>query len=282
MTRRRRNPRDEKGLKSAYDVQYLRGRYAQTARDKADDHPRFDVLQEFVQRFALSDMRCLEIGCGRGAFQDIVGPYVGVDISEVAGRSLRKPFVAASATRLPFRDSAFDAVWSITTLEHIPRPGQALSEMRRVLRPGRLLYLAPAWFCRTWAAEGYAVRPYSDFSLRGKLVKATIPLRNSVAWRLPGVLLRRTWRLLTYVMRRQPTPFRYRKLNPSYDHVWTSDSDAINSMDPFEAFLWFISRGDRCRSHPSVWRAFRMRTGALIFEVNTVRDQVKQTASSTY
>jgi len=33
-------------------------------------------------------------------------------------------------------------------------------------------------------------------------------------------------------------------------HYWVPDSDAVNSMDPYEAALWFETRGDQCVNCP--------------------------------
>jgi hypothetical protein len=43
-----------------------------------------------------------------------------------------------------------------------------------------------------------------------------------------------------------PTTLRYKRLQPNYDHYWINDSDAVNSIDSYEAALWFLSRGDEC------------------------------------
>ncbi len=37
---------------------------------------------------------------------------------------------------LPFRDGAFDEVYSSFLFEHLPNPGSAINEMKRVCRPG--------------------------------------------------------------------------------------------------------------------------------------------------
>ncbi len=47
-----------------------------------------------------------------------------------------------------------------------------------------------------------------------------------------------------------------------------SDSDAVNSMDPYEAIVWFTSRGDECLSYPSRSAQFLVRDGALIFRIH--------------
>ena len=254
-------------VKSVYDRQYTSGRYSHAARAACEDHGRQKEVCDFVERYGLSEARCLEVGCGRGPFQDLVDDYVGLDISSVAGDSLHKPFVAASATQLPFADRTFDAVWSVNSLEHIPNPGGAMREVRRVLKHKGLLLLAPAWYCRRWAAKGYAVRPYSDFGCAGKIAKASVPVRNSPIYRFPGVAIRRGARAVHWIVSRRPTDFRYTRLEPNYEHIWTSDADAVNSMDPFEAILWFVSRGDICLTYPGRISALRVNTGSIVFQV---------------
>ncbi len=55
----------------------------------------------------------------------------------------------ADAEYLPFADDSFDHVFMVEVLEHVPEAGQALLEVKRVLRPrGRLLVAVPNrdWF----------------------------------------------------------------------------------------------------------------------------------------
>lgn len=253
------------GARDFYDREYGGEQYASAVRPS--DHSAFVSLRKFIERYQLSERRCLEVGCGRGAFQDLVPDYTGVDFSASAAPYLHKPFHCASATALPFADDSFDAAWSITVLEHIPEPEQALAEMRRVLRPGGMLFLAPAWQCRPWAADGYPVRPYSDFGWTGRLIKASIPLRNSVAWRSLFIIPRRMARLATAIISGRPTRFRYRKLKANYEKFWMSDSDACASMDPYEAILWFLSRGDECLEPARSGGRFFFRTGPVVFRI---------------
>lgn len=253
------------GLKEFYDREYGANRYP--SAEAFYEHVFYPELRSFVEQYDLKNKRCLEIGCGRGAFQDVVSDYVGLDITDSVRKYLHKPFCLASAAKLPFKDDAFDAMWTFAVLEHIPGPEAVLSEIRRVLRNGALLLLAPAWQCRSWAAEGYPVRPYHDLDLKGKLVKASIPIRDSILFRSGYVFPRRLIRTAEYRIIHKPMQFKYTKLTPNLDSFWMSDSDAVNSMDPYEAILWFTSRGDECLSYPTWLSRFLVRTGAIVFRI---------------
>jgi SAM-dependent methyltransferase len=247
-----------------YNREYGGELYAPTT--KAKDHPFYATLEAFIGGWGLAKKRCLEIGCGRGAFQDVVQDYTGVDVAESVRPFLRKPFFQSSATSLPFSNNTFDVAWSYTVLEHIATPEAALSEMRRVLKPGGLLLLFPAWQCRSWNAQGYPVRPYSDFNFYGKLIKVSVPIRDSVLFRSLYIFPRRVLRLTSFLCSR-PTRFRFKRLEPNYSQYWMSDSDAVCSMDPYEAILWFTSRKDACLNYPTPAEQFFVRTGHLIFKI---------------
>ena len=88
----------------------------------------------------------------------------GCDISEGMLRQRAAPqdgpagthFLAASAQSLPYCDDSFDAVICTAAFHHFPAPGDALSEFRRVLRPGGKVLIAET--CRdksigTWVFD---------------------------------------------------------------------------------------------------------------------------------
>lgn len=235
--------RMESGKDQTPDEKYVR--VAERAAKISDVEGK---IRRFVSEYHLESRRVLDVGAGRGYLQDVVGNYVGLDISATAARFFHKPFVAASATAMPFSDGEFDAAWSIWVLEHIPNPESALQEMRRVVRPGGVIFLMPAWFCSSSAADGYDVRPYKDLGLPGKVSKASLLLRNSPLFQFTYILPIRTLRYVGAAIGRGPTAFHYTRLRPNYDTYWQPDSDAVNSMDPYEVVLWFESRGDRCLS----------------------------------
>ncbi len=235
----------------------------------ASDH--IDPVRQFVQdyRLAQKPFRVLEVGAGEGSLQDLVHSYIGLDISEQARRFFHKPFVQGSATSLPFADSEFDSLWTVYTLEHVPHPEQALQEMRRVVKNGGLIYLLPAWYVGSWKADGYEDRPFSDFGWRGKLIKASVPIRRTVYYRSIYTFPIRFLRYLYARLSGRPTAFRYNLLKPNYTHHWGSaDGDAVNDMDAYEAILWFTSRGDVCLNARSFLSQFFFRKGALVIQVH--------------
>jgi len=97
----------------------------------------------------------LEIGVGSGRNLPLYGPpvrlVVGLDTSSQSLRLARRQaaqalvqvaLVRASAQSIPFADATFDAIVMTWTLCSIPNPIAALTEMRRVLKPGgRLLFV---------------------------------------------------------------------------------------------------------------------------------------------
>ena len=97
------------------------------------------------------DMNILELACGRGQLSLRLSTHVqlweATDFSENMIREAKKKscsgrlhFSVQDATNLPYADSSFDAVVIANALHIMPNPERALSEIRRVLKPGGLLY----------------------------------------------------------------------------------------------------------------------------------------------
>jgi SAM-dependent methyltransferase len=259
---------DPKEYKAFYDERRTET-YAHNYEEiKAEDHAYYSVLKEFINTYNLKDKRCLEIGSSGGFFQDLVVDYSGTDVAESLAKYYHKPYIVCNGSNYPFDSADFDAIWTITVYEHIPDLQAAMEEISRLLKPGGVLFFLPAWQCRPWAADGYPVRPYSDFDLRGKLTKASIPIRDSVLWRSFFLFPKRLWRLTAYLFGYRFDRIRYEKIKANYEIYWTTDADACNSIDPFDAILWFKSNGFECLSHPSKLSSFFVRTGALVFRKN--------------
>lgn len=235
--------------------------------DQPVNHRYYKELIGFIKEYNLADKKCLEIGSSKGIFQNIVTDYTGLDIAPSLSKYYQKPYVVVNCDgTYPLKDAEFDAIWSIAVHEHIPNLTQALLELKRILKRGGVVYFKPAWQCNSWAAEGYPVRPYSDLGLKGKLIKASIPIRQSVFWRSLFIFPKRIFRHCRFLLGRRFNHILYKKLVANYDYFWISDSDACNSIDPHDAILWFESNGFTCLSNPLHIKAFLVRTGGLIFK----------------
>jgi SAM-dependent methyltransferase len=222
------------------------------------------ALQAFVETYQLAERRVLEIGCGRGAFQALADRWVGIDLAVGSARFVRRPFVVASAEGLPFRSGSFAGLWSITVLEHVPAPERALEEIARILRPGGVAYLAPAWHCRPWTAEGIHVRAWSELSWRQRLVKLTLPIRGALWFRAIPEIPRRLWQELRLALSGKPLRLRFGRLRPNYEVFWGADADACCSLDPHATLAWFVSRGFESPSHPGRWTRLLARHGGIV------------------
>ena len=134
-----------------------------------------------------SGHRVLDLGCGEG--RHVHGLHmldgldvIGVDLDEASlqkaqagldyisahpgGTTSNSAFMTGNATALDFPDNHFDALICSEVLEHLPDYEAAISEMRRVLKPGgRLCISVPhAWperICWVLAPppNGYAFEP---------------------------------------------------------------------------------------------------------------------------
>ncbi len=85
--------------------------------------------------------RLVDVACGQGAsLRAVLGAFsisaVGLDSGAVAAQGDRLTTVRADAHAIPFDDGSFDAALCECALSTFRDPARALSEMRRVLRPG--------------------------------------------------------------------------------------------------------------------------------------------------
>jgi SAM-dependent methyltransferase/uncharacterized protein YbaR (Trm112 family) len=190
----------------------------------------------------------LEIGSGKGALQGIGEDYVAVDYSFTALRryiDARHARVCATAERLPFPDGIFRFIFTVASLEHVPGADLAFEEIHRVLKPGGIAYLLPAWHCVQYQCEGIPVRPYRDLTLRQKVIKLSLPIRRHLLVKAATTLPPRLVRRALWSLHRSPEPLRFTRLRPDYDRFWMSDSDAASRLDSHEGCLFFHARGYR-------------------------------------
>lgn len=112
---------------------------------------RFRFTAEYVPDWR--DLEVLDIGCGGGLACEYLAQsgakVTGIDLSE---RSIRMAKAHAEqnhfqinyhqgqAEELPYSDNAFDRAICFDVLEHVSDVGQVISEARRILKPGGILF----------------------------------------------------------------------------------------------------------------------------------------------
>lgn len=247
-----------------YDNIYQGAEYA----NRGEKSPFEKEVKKFIQRYHINpNAKCLEIGSGRGALQDVVDDYTGVDLSKSVSKYYHKNFIAASATQLPFEDNTFDFVWTEAVLEHIPDIELALKEIARVTKHGGYIFLAPAWYCKRWYNWGGHVKGINDFSGRKKVIRMLIPFLCRPFIQFITLFPKRLYILLKCKCTRKPVKLLYQKLNANYDTYIGPDSDACNGLDPCQVAVWYESRGHLCVSHPSYLLKLFIRTEHIGIQV---------------
>lgn len=134
----------------------LNARASLHARYGVSESPWFQWLFDHIARVAQAHANVLEVGAGPGVLWREILTRVPegwsvtlTDLSDGMIREERKmithpafAFVQADAESLPFADDTFDVVIANHMLYHVPDRPKALSEFRRVLRPGGVLIAA--------------------------------------------------------------------------------------------------------------------------------------------
>ncbi len=149
-------PDDEPEFERDLDkLRRLRGDESITTSGDKNDRFLHKALVELTVATPLGDL--LDVGCGQGRLLKLLASrahrVVGVDIDPEARRLARAELLLAGVPNcslrqgdmysLPFDDSAFDTIILDDVLADAARPGAAVAEARRLLRPGgRILFLA--------------------------------------------------------------------------------------------------------------------------------------------
>lgn len=140
------------------DFPYLHG-FTKEEQDRLRKQARFGEHTVY-QNINLSNVRdLLEVGCGVGAQSEILLrrfpdlKLTGIDrspkqLSAARHRLSHLPFAEGrfelremDATKMDFNSNSFDGAFLCWILEHVPDPIRVLSEVRRVLRPGSVVYV---------------------------------------------------------------------------------------------------------------------------------------------
>ncbi len=165
------------------------------------------LLKEKVQ--LKKGARVLEVGCGRGAgarlilksFQPSLLCALDLDIQMVqmargylsTNEKRRVSLYVGDVFRLPFRDSALDAVFGFGVLHHVPDWRAATAEIARVLKIGGIYFVEefyPSAY-QNFITKHLLVHPKEDrfFShdLRTALKEIGLPVRDAIDLKKIGI-----------------------------------------------------------------------------------------------
>jgi len=145
-----------------HDLASVRAHYDRlSARYKDDSNQVCRRVYEALTREVLSGaQRVLELGAGPSpALSVLDAPWrVASDLSRDMLRAnphLRHAIrLVADAQRLPFAGAAFDAIFCVNVLEHVPDPALLIREAARLLLPGGVFFAITPNGGMAWLLEG--------------------------------------------------------------------------------------------------------------------------------
>ena len=142
--------------------------------------------------------RILELGCGPGRYvallaslgYDVVGvdPYTYTLWDDIRQCRNVEFIDGIKAEKLPFEDASFDHVACISALLYFDDPQKALSEIRRVLRPGGRLYVRTVNsrnLSRRWRAvniDSAANNYFDEKELTAYLIKGGFEVKKTFTY----------------------------------------------------------------------------------------------------
>ncbi len=133
-----------------HECHYYDQRFAIVHDERTARQAVAEVEDLLGRRLALGE-RVLDVGCGTGFLAagirrgrpdvNVVGSDLSAGMLDRARHAGAWPLLQADATGLPVRAGSFDLVVARGVLHHLPDVTAALSEWRRVLRPGGAVVL---------------------------------------------------------------------------------------------------------------------------------------------
>ena len=160
------------------------------------NNPLRAFVQEYVEIKELRrlsslsvGLKVLEIGCGNGQGAQLIKKYFNpseiqaidldpkmIDIAKRKNKDKKITFSVGDATKLPYKDNSFDAIFDFGIIHHIPNWKNCLSELKRVLKPsGQLLIedLSVETFETTFGKllKKVLAHPYSSMYKRSEFIQ---------------------------------------------------------------------------------------------------------------
>lgn len=112
----------------------------------------------------------LDVGCGRMPYKKFlldnkyISQYTGLDIeTALVYEEGVKPDYTWNGITMPFADNSFDTLMATEVLEHCPDPVRIVNEMKRVMKPGGLLFFTVPflWYLHEVPHDEYRYTPFA-------------------------------------------------------------------------------------------------------------------------
>lgn len=112
----------------------------------------------------------LDVGCGRMPYKkflldnNYINKYTGLDIeTALVYEEGVKPDFTWNGITMPFPDNSFDSLMATEVLEHCPDPALIVREMKRVLKPGGLIFFTVPflWYLHEVPHDEYRYTPFA-------------------------------------------------------------------------------------------------------------------------
>ena len=169
------DPNGMEPLSATPEMEDFRGKYESGRIGQALLDRYFHSVRQLVEAINLGEeSRAIELGCGQGfstmRLQTILDERVHLEASEYLHDQVlvareNNPSIKViqeSIYELARESEHFDLVFLLEVLEHLDRPGLALQEVRRVLKPGGFLIAGvprePLWRVLNMARGKYLSR----------------------------------------------------------------------------------------------------------------------------
>jgi SAM-dependent methyltransferase len=190
--------------------------------------------------------RILDVGCGDGAAELSLGR---LQISQVALFAVDRRFdrvkqtkaagaahniklhtAAADALDLPFASNAFDAVFCVAVLQHVPDVGRAVEQLARVTKPGgRIVAVEPDNGARYWFSSSESGR--RAFEAASRFFARVGEIRGdstdpAVGPNLPARFAAADLDLLSIDL----FPVSVARMGPAQDSVWEDRREALEAL----------------------------------------------------
>ena len=169
------------------------------------------IAKQILEQLVPSPGKVLDVGAGGGKLlselQKKGWQSSGVDLEPKAKLQSQKRNlniqIADATKKIPFETDYFDAVFAVDSLEHMKNDRKALEEMKRVTKPGGVIYLsAPAYpvLFSYWDKMLGHYRRYSKENLELLITLTGLKIERSTYYLsfllLPAIIVRLIKKLL--------------------------------------------------------------------------------------